>query len=132
LVNGVYRHDLSDIIEEEGIILSSFADAAQSEIFNKHFAQYADKVGNPFVWLNTALSNDGFFIEVKTGKVALKPIHIVHISVADSQTFFQTRNLVILEKDAEAQIIETFITEDGSSKTFGNTVTEIVVAENAK
>jgi len=46
--------------------------------------------------------------------------------------FFQTRNLIVLEKNAEAQIVETFVTEEGSSKTFANTVTEIVVDENAK
>jgi Fe-S cluster assembly protein SufD len=132
LVNGVYRHDLSDTIEEQGIILNSFANAVQSDVFNKHFAQYADKAENPFVWLNTALSNNGFFIEIQAGKVAQKPIHVIHISVADSQTFYQTRNLIVVERNAEAQIIETFITENGSSKTFGNTVTEIVVDENAK
>src|SRR5690606_15979220 len=132
LVNGVYRHDLSDTIEEQGVVLGSFADASQSEVFNRHFAQYADKAENPFVWLNTALSNNGFFIEGQTAKVIEKPIHVVHISIAESQTFYQTRNLIVLDKNAEAQIIETFVTEDGSSKTLGNTVTEIVIEENAK
>src|SRR5690606_20777512 len=104
LVNGVYRHDLSDTIEEQGVVLGSFADASQSEVFNRHFAQYADKAENPFVWLNTALSNNGFFIEVQTAKVIEKPIHVVHISIAESQTFYQTRNLIVLDKNAEAQI----------------------------
>jgi len=132
LVNGVYRHDLSDTMEEAGVVLSSLTDAVHSNVFNTHFAQYADKAENPFVWLNTALFHDGFFLEVQTGEVIQKPIHVIHIAVADSQTFFQTRNLIVLEKNAEAEIIETFVTENGSSKTFGNTVTEIVVSENAK
>src|SRR5690606_23466624 len=91
-----------------------------------------DKAENPFVWLNTALSSDGFYVEVQANKVLEKPIHIVHVSAADSQTFFQTRNLVVLEKNAEAEIIETFVTENNSSKTFSNSATEIVVSENAK
>lgn len=132
LVNGVYRHDLSDSLEESGVFLSSFAEAVQLDTFNQHFAQYADLAENPFVWLNTALSNDGFFLDVQAGRVIEKPIHIVHIAVADSQTFFQTRNLIVLEQNAEAEIIETFITEDNSSSTFSNSVTEIVVSENAK
>src|SRR5690606_25830116 len=99
LVNGVYRHDLSDSLEESGVFLSSFAEAVQLDTFNQHFAQYADLAENPFVWLNTALSNDGFFLDVQAGRVIEKPIHIVHIAVADSQTFFQTRNLIVLEQN---------------------------------
>lgn len=132
LVNGVYRHDLSDSLEESGISLSSFADSVQQETFTTHFAKHADEAENPFVWLNTALANDGFFLDVQAGRVLEKPIHIIHIAVSDSQTFFQTRNLIVLEKNAEAEIIETFITENGSAKTLANTVTEIVVSENAK
>jgi len=132
IVNGVYRHDLSDTIEESGIVFTSLADAVRLDTFNAHFAQYADKAENPFVWLNTALSSDGFFLDIQANKVLDKPIHIIHISAADSQAFFQTRNLIVLENNAEAEIIETFVTEDNSSKTFGNAVTEIVVSENAK
>lgn len=132
LVNGVYRHDLSDSLEEAGIHLSSFAEAVQLDTFNEHFAKYADQAENPFVWLNTALTNDGFFLDVQAGRIIEKPIHIVHIAVADSQTFFQTRNLIVLERNSEVEIIESFITEDNSASTFSNTVTEIVVSENAK
>jgi len=132
LVNGVYRKDLSDSVEETGVFISSFSEAADSDILKKHFAEHADKSDNPFVSLNTALANDGFFVNVIGGNVVQKPIHIVHVAAADSQTFIQARNLIVLGKSAEAEIVETFINEQESAKVFANTVTEIVVDENAK
>lgn len=132
LVNGVYRQDLSDVIESPGTLLTSLANATTEAVFTTHFAQHADKAENPFVWINTAMAADGFFLGVNANVLVEKPIHIVHISAANSQKFYQTRNLVVLEKGAEAEIIETFITEDNSSRTFSNSVTEIVVSENAK
>ncbi len=131
-VNGVYRQDLSDQIDIPGVTLCSLSEAVNSEAFEAHFAQYADKAENPFVWLNTAMAADGFYLEVKANMVLEKSIHIVNIAAADSQTFYQSRNLIVLEKNAEAEVIETFLTEEDSAKTLANTVTEIVVAENAK
>src|SRR5690606_18897368 len=131
-VNGVYRQDLSDQIDIPGVTLCSLSEAVKNDAFETHFGQYADKADNPFVWLNTALATDGVFLEVKANMVSEKTIHIINITVADSQTFYQTRNLVVLEKNSEAEVIETFLTEEGSAKTLANTVTEIVVAENAK
>src|SRR5690606_10877388 len=116
LVNGVYRQDLSDVIESPGTLLTSLANATTEAVFTTHFAQHADKAENPFVWINTAMAADGFFLGVNANVLVEKPIHIVHISAANSQKFYQTRNLVVLEKGAEAEIIETFITEDNSSR----------------
>lgn len=132
LVNGVYRKDLSDTIDETGVFVSSLSEAAEDDVLQKHFAEYADKAENPFVSLNTALANDGFVINILGGNVVQKPIHIVHVAAADSQTFFQERNLIVVGKSAEAEIVETFINETDSAKVFGNIVSEIVVEENAK
>src|SRR5690606_32969750 len=44
----------------------------------------------------------------------------------------QTRNLYILEQNAEAEIIESFITLDGAAFNLNNKVTEIVLEENSK
>lgn len=132
LVNGVYRKDLSDTIDESGVLVSSLGDAAEEEVVKRHFAAHADKDENPFVSLNTALTNDGFVINVVGGNLVQKPIHIIHVAAADSQTFFQERNLIVLGKSAEAEIIETFINESDSAKVFSNVVSEIVVEENAK
>lgn len=132
VVNGVFRKDLSDTIDESGVFVSSFNEAADEDVLKEHFAAHADKSDNPFVPLNTALAGDGFFVHIVGGNVVQKPIHIIHVGAADSQTFFQARNLIVLGKSAEAEIIETFINEQGSAKIFANTVTEIVVEENAK
>ncbi|EFK59830.1 FeS cluster assembly protein sufD [Sphingobacterium spiritivorum] len=132
LVNGQYVLAFSSLEEEIGLTVKPIDDAAQEGNFSAHFAQYADKTQNPFVALNTALYTSGLYIDVAKGKALQKPIHIVHVATGAEDFFTQTRNLIVLEPNAEAEIIESFITLDGSAKNVQNKVTEIVVQENAK
>jgi Fe-S cluster assembly protein SufD len=132
LVNGVFRKDLSEVPSEKGVEILATVDALESNVFKSHFAQYADKSDNPFVNVNTALAKDGFFIHIADNVQLVKPIHVIHISVTNSSEFFQGRNLIVLGKNAEAEVLESFITEKGSEESLSNVVTEIVLDENAK
>src|SRR5690606_41824868 len=67
------------------------------------------------VALNTALYTSGIYLSVPKNKVVSKPIQIVHIATGDQEFFAQTRNLYILEANAEAEIIESFITLDNTA-----------------
>lgn len=132
LVNGEFRADLSDSVFEEGVKVFSFKEAVNEAVFQKHFAQYADQSDNPFVNVSTALVNQGYFIHVADNLVATKPVHVVHVSVGDTPLFYQTRNLVVLGKNAEFELLETFITEADSAETLNNFVAEIYLDVNAK
>lgn len=132
LVNGAFRKDLSEVPSEKGVEILATADALANPVFQAHFAQYADKSDNPFVNVNTALAKDGFFIHIADNVQLVKPFHVIHVSITNSPEFFQGRNLIVLGKNAEAEVLESFITEDESEGSLSNLVTEIVLNENAK
>ncbi len=132
IVNGQYVLAFSSLEEEAGLTVKSIEDAVEEPAFIKHFAQYADQTDSALVALNTALYTTGVYIHVAKNAVLSKPIQIVHVSTGVDEFFAQTRALLVLEPNAEAEIIENFITLEGTAKNFQNKVVEVVVAENAK
>lgn len=132
LVNGQYVLAFSSLEDEIGLVVKPIEEAHAEPNFQKHYAQHADKSDNVMVQLNTALQTAGVYIAVAKNKVVSKPIHIVHVASSDESFFAQTRNLIVLEQHAEVEIVESFITLDGTAKNLNNKVTEIVVEENAK
>lgn len=131
LVNGHYRADLSDTITEDGVFISPIEEVADNASFLKHFAQYADKTDNPLVALNTALFRGGLFIHIDKHVVLKKSIQLIHVTSTNEALFNQTRNLFVLERNAQTEIIESFITNDKGAG-LNNTVSEIVLEENAR
>src|SRR5690606_35942883 len=132
LVNGQYNSELSSNDEISGLQIMPIEQAFERLCFAKYFAAYADKTDNPFVALNTASFTSGLFIEVGKNLQLQKPIHIIHVAATDKPLFTQTRNLYVMGAFAEAEIIESFITEDGAEHNLNNQVSEIVLRENAK
>ncbi|SKB87386.1 Fe-S cluster assembly protein SufD [Sphingobacterium nematocida] len=132
LINGQYVLAFSSLEDEIGLTVKPIEEAALELNFQKHFAQHADKTGSAVVALNTALHTSGLYLSVGKNKVVSKPIQIVHVATGSSDFFAQTRNLYVLEANAEVEIIESFITLAGSAKNLQNKVTEIVLDENAK
>ncbi|GAA4795982.1 Fe-S cluster assembly protein SufD [Olivibacter ginsenosidimutans] len=130
LVNGRFRPDLSDQIREEGVWIHAIEDIEDNAFFLKHFAQYADKTDNPLVALNTALFEGGLFVYIGKDVVLKKSIQLIHVVSANEAVFNQTRNLFVLDRGSQAELIESFITnEKGIS--LNNTVSEIVLEEQA-
>ncbi len=132
MVDGQYRSDLSSDEEVPGLQIMPIAQAFERLCFAKYFAEFADKTDNPFVALNTALFTSGLFIEVGKNHQLQKPIHIIHVGASNRPVFNQVRNMVVMGAFAEAEIIESFMTEDGAAYNLNNQVSEIVVRENAK
>lgn len=132
LINGQYVLAFSSLEEEIGLTVKSIEEATEDADFQKHFGQYADKTDNVLVSLNTALYTSGIYLSVGKSKVVSKPIHIIHVATGGQEFFAQTRNLFLVEANAEVEIIESFITLDNTAKNLHNKVTEIVLGENAK
>src|SRR5690606_24313974 len=132
LVNGQYVLAFSSLEDEVGLKVKPIEEAAEEVNFQKHFAQYADKSDNPLVALNTALYTSGLYLEVAKGKVLSKPLHIIHVATGKQEFFAQTRNLYVIEPNAEVEIVESFVTVEGAAHNLHNKVTEIVMEENAK
>ena len=134
LVNGVYSPSLSSIADlGAGITVDSLSNAYRSnkELVEKHFGIYANVAADAMVALNSAFARDGVFIHIAKNSVLETPVHILNIATAHAHILVQPRNLIIIEKGAKATILESFETVDLGAKAFTNSVTEILVEENA-
>jgi len=132
--NGVFVEGLSNLQNlPKGLTICSLVDAAKSDspVFEKHYAQYADVNADPFIALNTAMTKDGVFIHIAKNTIIEKPIHIIHVATAFQNTIIHPRNLIIVDENAQAKIIESFETLDSTAKIFNNALTEIVINERA-
>jgi len=132
--NGIFVEGSSNLQNlPEGLTICSLVDAEKSNspVFEKHYAQYADVKADPFIALNTAMTKDGVFIHVTKNAIIEKPIHIIHISTASENIIIHPRNLIIVDENSQAKIIESFETVDATAKIFSNALTEIVVDKHA-
>ena len=132
--NGIFVEGLSNLQNlPKGLTICSLVDAVKSNspVFDKHYAQYAEVKADPFIALNTALTKDGVFIHVAKNAIIEKPIHIIHISTVSENTIIHPRNLIVVDENSQAKIIESFETVDTTAKIFSNALTEIVVDKHA-
>ncbi len=96
------------------------------ELIEEHLGHYAAYEANPFVALNTSHFEDGAFIHIPANTIAEKPIWIDYKAVSERTT--HPRNLIIAGAGSQVQIVERYT---GTGRYFTNSVTEIVVGENA-
>lgn len=132
-VNGIFQKELSNLATEKGFTISTLAKAKQDEdlkeVLNKHFDQIAKK--ESMAELNTAFSKDGLFVHVKKSVAIEKPIELFFFaSGGEEALLLQPRNLIVLEENAQVQIIERHqnLTENA---TFSNAVTEVYTSKDA-
>jgi len=134
VVNGLYYEELTTLKNiPKGVEVSSIAKAisSNSPLIKKHFGKYADFTTHIFTSLSTAFTKDGVLIHIPEGKIVEQPIHILFITDSGKEKLLiQPRNLFVAEKNSQVTIIEHFVNID-SGIYFTNTVTEIVVGENA-
>lgn len=133
-VNGKLHKELTKIsAENSGLLNINYIskDENNREIFDPYF----NTIANPelaFTNLNLAFSQFGFFLRVPKNVVVEKPIHVFYISQnQEGNTFYNPRNLLIVEDGAQIEVIESHHNFD-SGFTFTNSVTEIFVGKNAK
>jgi Fe-S cluster assembly protein SufD len=133
IVNGVFVPELSAIAAlPPGMIARNIGDAVRSdETAKAHYSKYAMSTSDSFAALNTALNEGGLFIHITGNSPADRPIHILHICDNEVEAFYQPRNLIVLEENTEATIIESF-ESIGPVRSFTNALAEVVVPANAK
>ena len=130
--NGIFIEGLSSIQSlPKGVRIINIAEASTDSCFEKEYAKYADIKTDAFVALNTALAKGGVFIHIAAGVIIDAPIRIMNISTADERLFTNSRNLIVVEPNAQARFVESFETIACSALTFTNALTELVVSENA-
>lgn len=133
-VNGQFKQELSKLNDlPKGLIVCSLTEAFEKHktIIEQQYAKHADVNADNFIALNTALANEGCFVHVAKGAVIEKTVHILYVSTSDEHLILNSRNLVVIEENAQVKLLESFEVFNLTSKVVGNACSEIVVKENA-
>ncbi len=103
----------------------------RQDLVRQHLGKYAATQDRPFSALNTAFVSDGAFIHVPAKATIAEPIQLVFLASGDKQVVTHPRNLVVVEREARASIVETYASL-AASVYWTNAVTEIVVGDGAR
>jgi len=132
IVNGRYLKEHSAV--ERGVEVMDLADAIASRpgLLETHLGRYAVPDSDGFLALNAGLFSRGIFIHIPEGVNMKEPLHLVYyVQTSHKETAFQIRNLIVAGKKSKAAFAETY-TGGAGKKYFTNTVTEIVLEEDAR
>jgi Fe-S cluster assembly protein SufD len=133
-VNGHFAPELSGVGQlPAGVAVNGLAQeiASNSKSVESHLGRYLNIQRDAFSALNTAFASDGAYVHVRKGVVLEAPIYLLFVSTAsDKPLMTHPRNLIVIEKEAQATIVEDYVSI-GESAAFCNTATELVVGENA-
>ena len=134
-VNGEYAPGLSSAGSlPEGVLATSLADALRNggDLLQRHLARYARIEANPFTALNTAFLRDGGLIHVPAGVNLPRPINLVFVTTADATgVVIHPRNLIVVERNARASVVESYVTLAPGARYWTNPVTEVWTGPNS-
>lgn len=135
-INGEWSQINSKGFENnDGWKVESFRKAItnKSATIDKHFSKYTNTADNVFSAINTAFANDGLFVEIEKNTVVDNPIVCVFLAdPTQGNVGANPRNLIIVGENAQASIIELYLSVDGEGKSLTNVVTEVVADQNAQ
>lgn len=133
-VNGRFSAQLSQLEDlPSGVYIASVQEALaeRSDMLQKIFEKNPTKNFHVFNDLNTALFHDGLVFYVPENVELPEPVEVVYLSSNESQAYVVSpRNLVWLENDASATLIERYV-GDHSNTYFTNGLGEIVLNTGA-
>lgn len=131
-VNGHFRPEHSSALPA-GVARFSEADAAQRELIRSQLGTVMDSSLHLFGALSDALAADGVLIHVPRNQTLDKPVYILNVSTPEAQPAMSSqRVLVVLEDNAEAELIEHYVSGDEKQNLFVTAMTEVVVGNNAR
>jgi Fe-S cluster assembly protein SufD len=116
----------------KGIVVCGLNEASlkHPELFFQHYAQYADTSVDGLVALNTLFAQDGVFVYIPKNAILEKPLQIINLSFSLKNLRITSRNLIIVEDNASANVVVCDHTL--CSKSFlENSLTEIYLGNNA-
>ncbi|HKD61605.1 MAG TPA: Fe-S cluster assembly protein SufD [Terracidiphilus sp.] len=103
-----------------------------TERVREHLGRYLNIQRDPFCALNTAFVEDGAYIHVSRGVALEQPIHLLFISTSGgAPVMTHPRNLILLEAESEAAIVEEYVSIGKETPIFSNVVTEFVAGSNS-
>jgi len=133
-VNGRFAPALSTLPPAAlGVTAGSLAEAIERDpSLERHLARHAPVEESAFTALNTAFLRDGAFVHVPAKVDLGLPVHALFVTTEGAQGgVAHPRNLFIVEREARASIVESYVTLAPGSTYFTNAVTEVLSGENA-
>jgi Fe-S cluster assembly protein SufD len=136
-VNGKYSAQLSRTPAlPKGVKVGSLAEAIATgdEKVQEQLGRHLNFRRDAFAALNTAFIEDGAYVYVPRSTVVEQPIYALYVSTSSAEPVMNhPRNLVIVEENSQATIVEDYVSldEQAGAPAFSNTVTELVAGESA-
>jgi Fe-S cluster assembly protein SufD len=132
-IDGIYSSYLSETTHD-GVDICLMSSALIKPMYKQVIDVYFNKIASKeesLTTLNTAFSREGAYIYIPKNKAPKKPVEILHFATGNEATLMlQPRNLIIVEENAELQVIERHQSLT-SNEVLTNSVTEIFAAKNA-
>jgi Fe-S cluster assembly protein SufD len=132
LVNGRFSAELSRLAGlPESVRILGMAEALDKhpELIESHLGKAVADGEHGFVAFNTAWFSDGLCVHLPAKQVLAKPLQLLHV-VTGSDTLATTRNLIVVEPMAQAEIVETYLGADCAY--LAAAVNEVFVGTNAQ
>ena len=128
-VDGFFQRSISTPFFDDVQSLAHVVTHRQ-DLVRQHLGKYVATQDRPFSALNTAFVSDGAFVHVPAKARIAEPIQLLFLA-SGRPVVTHPRNLVVVEREARASIVETYASLDAGAY-WTNTVTEIVVGEGAR
>ena len=134
LVNGRFRADLSQLPPMPGVVVQNLeaAMAADTGNLEAELVGSSARTATAFASLNAALGQDGTVLRVADETVMEVPLHVVHVTTAGADNAaIHPKLLVIVGREARAQLVESYVALGGAARYWTNAVSEVNVGEGA-
>lgn len=131
-VDGMFSSWLSETTHDKfDICTFSSMLSKYPEVAEKYFNKALPK-NESLAAINTAFAKEGAFIRIKKGQAVQKPVQLIFFTTEHGkEVMMQPRNLVVVEENAEVQIVERH--QSLSVKpVLTNTATEIFAERNSR
>lgn len=134
-INGHFSEEHSQLQGlSNGLVVSSLPEAVKNhpEIVETYLGKICGHGNDIFSEMSHAFLSDGAVVFIPDNMILKEPVHLMFLATNHSEPFMkQPRNLVILGRNSEATLVETYDALEQNIY-FTNSVTEIVTGENAK
>ncbi|MCH8550548.1 MAG: Fe-S cluster assembly protein SufD [Natronospirillum sp.] len=132
-VNGRFAADLSSNDLPAEVVRFAEAGPEQRALIEQHLGQVVDSERHLFAALSNAWTDDGVLLHVPAGQQLSGPLYVVHVSTPEAEpTPAGQRLLIVLDSGAQASVVEHFASTADSQSGFVNSLTEVVVGDNAR
>ena len=131
IIDGVFDAELSQLDNlQVGVTIRPFSQSLDTVEQQLGQQVSMDKVG--LTALNTLLMKEGVMVHVSAKTIVKKPIELLVIQSGTTDNLAtHLRNMIVLERDATATVVEHYVGLTDVS-CFTNVVSEVVLADNAE